>query len=210
LDTQRRKKHQWAPTQPAYFKLEVSRQTDNPPCGTINRFPAFFSCFFAWPFTERYGRRWTLIAASAIFNVGAIIQTINTGSLAAFYVARIVSGVGVGIGTVIIPMYSAEMAPKHIRGTLGSFFQFFFTMGVMVSYWIDYAVQKHMPSVTGQWQVPVGLQLVPGVILGAGMLLTHESVRWLAKKGRRHEALQSLAWVRGCDIDTEDVMIEYV
>jgi MFS family permease len=125
-------------------------------------------------------------------------------------VARIISGVGVGIGTVIIPMYSAEMAPKHIRGTLGSFFQFFFTMGVMVSYWIDYAVQKHMPSVTGQWQVPVGLQLVPGVILGAGMLLTRESVRWLAKKGRRDEALESLAWVRGCDIDTEDVRIEYV
>lgn len=137
--------------------------------------------------------------ASAIFNVGAVVQTINTHSLAAFYVARAVSGIGVGMATVIIPMYSAETAPKNIRGMLGSFFQFFFTMGVMTSYWIDYAVEKHMEDSTAQWQVPVGLQLVPGAILGLGMLLTKESPRWLAKKDRREEALESLVWLRGGD-----------
>lgn len=101
------------------------------------------------------------------------------------------------MATVIIPMYSAEMAPKNIRGMLGSFFQFFFTMGVMTSYWIDYAMEKHVPDSTAQWQIPVGLQLVPGAILGLGMLLTKESTRWLAKKGRLVEARESLAWVRG-------------
>ncbi|CAH0050961.1 unnamed protein product [Clonostachys solani] len=162
---------------------------------------AFFSCFFIWPFTAKYGRRWSLILASIIFNIGAIIQTINTGSLGAFYTARIISGVGVGMATVIIPMYSAEMAPKNIRGMLGSMFQFFFTMGVMTSYWIDYAVKEHMPDVTAQWQIPVGLQIVPGAILGLGMLLTKESTRWLAKNGRREEAMESLAWVRGGESD---------
>lgn len=76
--------------------------------------------------------------ASVIFNIGGIIQVINTRSLAAFYAARVISGVGVGMATVIIPMFSAEMAPKNIRGSLGSMFQFFFTLGVMTSYWIDY------------------------------------------------------------------------
>jgi MFS family permease len=153
-----------------------------------------------WPFTARFGRRWSLVLASAIFNVGAVIQTINTHSLAAFYVARVISGVGVGMATVIIPMYSAEMAPKHIRGVLGSFFQFFFTMGVMTSYWIDYAVAKYIPDdSSAEWQIPVGLQLVPGAILGLGMLLTKESTRWLAKTGRREEAMGSLIWVRGGD-----------
>ena len=94
------------------------------------------------------------------------------------------------------------MAPAHIRGALGSMFQFFFTLGVMTSYWIDYAVAKHIPDDhTAQWQIPVGMQLVPGAILGLGMLLTKESTRWLAKKGRREEALQSLIWVRGGDSD---------
>ncbi|KAF6828845.1 hypothetical protein CPLU01_08283 [Colletotrichum plurivorum] len=170
---------------------------------------AFFSCFFIWPFTAKYGRRWSIILASVIFCAGAIVQTINTHSLAAFYVARVVSGVGVGMATVVIPMYSAEMAPKNIRGMLGSMFQFFFTMGVMASYIVDYGVSKHIAPSTRQWQIPVGLQLVPGAILGLGMLLCKESVRWLAKTGRREEALQSLVWVRGGE-NTAEVQEEFV
>ncbi|KAI1798726.1 putative MFS sugar transporter [Daldinia bambusicola] len=160
---------------------------------------AFFSCFFVWPFTARFGRRWSIALASLIFNVGGVIQVINTHSLAAFYVARVISGIGVGMATVIIPMYSAEMAPKHIRGQLGSMFQFFFTLGVMTSYWVDYGVSQHLGTTTQQWQIPIGLQLVPGGILGLGMLLTKESTRWLAKSGRTEEAIRSLIWVRGGD-----------
>lgn len=138
--------------------------------------------------------------ASLIFCVGAVIQVCNTHSLAAFYAARVISGVGVGMSTVIVPMYTAEMAPKEIRGKLGSLFQFFFTLGVMCSYWVDYGVSIHIAGTnSAQWQVPVGLQLVPGAILGLGMLVTRESPRWLAKKGREEEALSSLIWVRGGD-----------
>ncbi|KAF2118421.1 general substrate transporter [Lophiotrema nucula] len=160
---------------------------------------AFFSCFFIWPFTARYGRRWSIALASLIFCIGAIIQTINTHHIAAFYVARVISGVGVGMATVMIPMYSAEMAPKHIRGRMGSMFQFFFTLGVMTSYWVTYAVSVHIKPSSRQWQIPIGLQLVPGGLLGLGMLFLKESVRFLAKKGRNEEALESLIWIRGGD-----------
>ncbi|RYP08401.1 hypothetical protein DL765_008800 [Monosporascus sp. GIB2] len=178
---------------------EAERATVGSNSTSLLQAGAFFACFFVWPFTAKYGRRWSIVLASSIFCAGAVVQTINTHSLAAFYVARAVSGVGVGMATVIIPMYSAEMAPKNIRGMLGSMFQFFFTLGVMTSYWIDYAVAEHMEVTTAQWQVPVGLQLAPGAILGLGMLLTKESTRWLAKKGQRDEALESLIWVRGGD-----------
>lgn len=57
---------------------------------------AFFACFFVWPFTARFGRRWSIALASLIFCIGGIVQVLNTHSLAAFYVARVVSGVGVG------------------------------------------------------------------------------------------------------------------
>jgi len=125
-----------------------------------------------------------------------------------FYVGRVISGLGVGAATVLIPMFSAELAPKHIRGRLGSFFQFFFTLGVCTSYWVDYGVSLHLKPGTKQWQIPVGLQLVPGGILGLGMLLCKESTRWLAKRGRTEEGLQSLIWVRGGD-DTAEVRAEY-
>lgn len=113
------------------------------------------------------------------------------------------------MATVVIPMYSAEMAPARIRGALGSLFQFFFTCGVMTSYWVDYAASRHIPdSSSAQWQLPVGLQLVPGVVLGLGMLLTRESCRWLAGQGRMDEAWESLVWVRGGE-ETEEVRAEF-
>ncbi|KAL4819770.1 general substrate transporter [Aspergillus spinulosporus] len=167
----------------------------------------FFSCFFAWPFTKKFGRRWSIALASLIFCIGGIIQVAPTHSIGAFYAARVISGVGVGMATVMVPMYSAEMSPKEIRGQLGSLFQFFFTLGVMTSYWIDYAVEKHVASSDRQWQIPIGLQLVPAGILGLGMLFLKESVRWLASVGRHEEALQSLIWVRGGE-DTEEVRTE--
>ncbi|KAL4914668.1 general substrate transporter [Aspergillus aurantiobrunneus] len=168
---------------------------------------AFFSCFFVWPFTKKFGRRWSIALASLIFCIGGIIQVAPTHSIGAFYAARVISGIGVGMATVMVPMYSAEMSPKEIRGQLGSLFQFFFTLGVMTSYWIDYAVEKHVEPSDRQWQIPIGLQLVPAGILGIGMLFLKESVRWLASKGRHEEALQSLIWVRGGD-DTEEVRAE--
>ena len=106
-------------------------------------------------------------------------------------------------------MFSAEMAPKEIRGKLGSCFQLFFATGVAVSYWVDYAVQVGISSKKSmQWQVPVGLQLVPGGFLALGMLFVKESTRWLAKKGRNEEALRSLVWVRG-GVETLKVREEF-
>lgn len=84
-----------------------------------------------------------------------------------------------------------------------------FTCGVMTSYWVDYGVSKHMKPGTAQWQLAIGLQLVPGAILGLGMLLTKESTRWLAKRGHHDKALESLIWVRGGEATTE-VQEEYV
>lgn len=135
------------------------------------------------------------------------MQLFYSHGLATWYAGRIISGIGVGIATVIIPMYSSEMSPKEIRGRCGSFFQLFFTLGVFTSYWVDYGAKTNMPSSTKQWRIPVGLQLVPGGLLGLGMMFTRESTRWLAKVGRHEEAMASLVWVRGGD--SEEVQKEY-
>jgi hypothetical protein len=101
------------------------------------------------------------------------------------------------------------MAPKQIRGKLGSCFQLFFATGVCISYWVDYAAQKGLSGTSStQWQVPVGLQLVPGGLLALGMLLVKESTRWLAKKGRNEEAYESLLWVRG-GVDSPEIRAEF-
>lgn len=188
-----------------YTKGEKTSVNSN--ANSVLQAGAFFSCFFIWPFTARFGRRWSIALASTIFIIGAIIQVINTHSIGAFYAARVISGIGVGMATVLVPMFSAEMAPKHIRGQLGSMFQFFFTLGVMTSYWVDYGVSQHIAPSTKQWQIPIGLQLIPGGVLGLGMLYCRESVRWLVKRGRNEQALDNLIWVRGGD--SEEVREEF-
>ncbi|KAI9739923.1 MAG: hypothetical protein M1818_004979 [Claussenomyces sp. TS43310] len=206
-----------------YSKAAATNVNSN--CVSILQAGAFFGCFVIWPITARFGRRWSLVLSSFVFCVGAILQVVNTHSIGCFYAGRVISGFGVGAATVIVPMYSAEMAPKHIRGQLGSCFQLFFAGGVAVSYWVNYAVQvspsaldyssaetdypqKTVTPGTKQWQIPIGLQLVPGGLLGIGMIFLKESVRWLAKRGRNEEALANLIWIRGGQ-DNEEVRIEF-
>ncbi|EXJ91290.1 hypothetical protein A1O1_04400 [Capronia coronata CBS 617.96] len=190
-----------------YSKAEKTQVNSN--CVSILQAGAFFGCFGIWPLTSWLGRRWGFIIASAVFSVGAIMQVVNTHSIGVFYAGRVISGLGTGAATVLVPIFSAEMAPKEIRGKLGSCFQLLFACGVTVSYWVDYAAQAGISSDSSmQWQIPVGLQLVPGVFLGLGMILVKESTRWLAKKGRNEEAYASLLWVRG-GVDGPEIRAEF-
>ncbi len=149
------------------------------------------------------------MVASITVCVGTILQVINSHKIGVFYAGRVISGFGTGAATVLVPMFSAEMAPKDIRGRLGSCFQLFFATGVAISYWVGYAASKGISSNKAlQWQVVIGLQLVPGGLLGIGMVFVKESVRWLAKKGRNEEAFASLLWVRGGQ-DTPEVRAEF-
>lgn len=76
-----------------------------------------------------------MILSALVFVIGAAIQTADTNHLSSFYVGRIIAGLGVGGASVLVPLYSAEMSPKKIRGRIGSGYQFLFTWGIFVSYW---------------------------------------------------------------------------
>jgi len=89
----------------------------------LQQLGAFVACFFVWPLTNWLGRRKALMLSSFVFCIGAMIQTIETGSLSAFYVGRVIAGLGLGASSVVVPMFSSEMVPKHMRGQIGSFYQ---------------------------------------------------------------------------------------
>jgi MFS family permease len=136
------------------------------------------------------------MASCAVFILGVILQVIPSHALPCFYIGRFISGLGLGAATAVAPSYNAEMAPKEIRGQLGSGMQWLFALGVMISYWIDYGVTVGMKESSAQWQIPVGLQMLPAAVLGFGLIGFPESVRWLVKKERYDEAWESLSWMR--------------
>lgn len=160
---------------------------------------AFLAALGISVISARFGRKKTMMVACAVFCTGVILQVVPSHSLTCFYIGRFVSGLGLGAATAVAPSYNAEMAPKEIRGQLGSGMQLLFALGVMISYWIDYGVAEGMSSRSAQWQIPVGLQMVPAAVLALGLFAFPESVRWLAKKERYEEAWESLKWMRADD-----------
>lgn len=173
-----------------------------------------------WPLTNRHGRRPAMLLCSAVFCVGVVLETLRSGSIATFYAGRVVCGLGVGGSATIIPIYLGEMSPADMRARLGSCYQFTFTVGILVSYWVDYAVVRIHPTAevksgtedsgsgeSWRWQIPVALQIVPGAFMGLGALTLHESVRWLlfnadANPANERKAWHSLTWIRGADTTT--------
>lgn len=143
-----------------------------------------------------------MMTCSAIFCVGVVLETVRSRSIAVFYAGRVVCGLGIGGSATVIPIYLGEMSPKESRARLGSCYQFTFTIGILVSYWVDYAVVKMVPEgESRQWQVPIALQLVPGALMGLGVLTLPESVRWLLYNSTSNNvntglAWQSLTWIR--------------
>jgi MFS family permease len=106
---------------------------------------AFFGSLAVPYFSKAWGRRRALVLAALFFESGTVMQVVNSHSIRVFLAGRVVSGIGVGAATAVVPVYCAEMAPKSIRGRLGSCFQLFFAIGVLVSYWVDYAVKVCKP-----------------------------------------------------------------
>ncbi|KAL4994353.1 general substrate transporter, partial [Aspergillus recurvatus] len=163
---------------------------------------ALLGCLLIWPVTNTLGRRKALTICSVIFCIGVLLEILTSNSLPLFCTGRIIAGLGVGGSATVAPIYLAEMSPPHLRGRLGSGYQFTFTIGIFASYWIDYAFQKLVDDASPmQWRIPLALQLVPGILMGAGMVSLPESVRWLLGRGdaHTHEAWRSLVWVRGGD-----------
>lgn len=78
----------------------------------------FVGALAAFSLTDRFGRKWILIANSWLIMIGIIMQAAASGHLALMYIGRFVAGLGVGSASVVNPLYVSENAPRAIRGLL--------------------------------------------------------------------------------------------
>lgn len=126
-------------------------------------------------------------------------------------VGRIVGGLGVGVASIVSPLYISEVAPPHVRGRLVSLFQLTICIGIVTAMLVnaellDFALGSDMANGTGTWHWLLvseawrGMfltQLVPSLLFFGLALLVPESPRWLALKGKTGKALGVLARLRG-------------
>ncbi|KAL6690939.1 general substrate transporter [Trichoderma pleuroticola] len=168
----------------------------------------FFGAITAAFLNERFGRRYSLMLFTVIFLVGAAVQTSASHTIGQIYGGRVIAGFGIGGMSAITPVFVSENCPPAIRGRVAGLFQEFLVIGSTFAYWLDYGVSLHIKQSTKQWRVPVGIQLVPGGLMLCGLFFLKESPRWLMKKQRHEEALQSLSYIRNESPDNMDVQKE--
>ncbi|KAL3457446.1 general substrate transporter [Aspergillus heterothallicus] len=168
---------------------------------------AFFGAIFTYALGHFWGRKWSLVIASAVFTLGAGLQCGTKGSsgLGIMYAGRVLSGLGTGVASNIIPIYISELAPPAIRGRLVGLYELGWQIGGLVGFWINYGVEMHMAPTHQQWIIPFAVQIIPAGLLFIGALWIKESPRWLFLKGRRTKAMQNLTWIR--QLDETDIYI---
>ncbi|KAJ4297282.1 glucose transporter [Collariella sp. IMI 366227] len=158
----------------------------------------------AAPIGDRWGRRPSLIAAIGVFCIGAIFQVCAT-NVPLLVVGRLVAGVGVGIVSVLVPLYQSEMAPKWIRGTLVCAYQLSITAGLLAAATVNILTYRLQSAAA--YRIPIGLQLTWAVILALGLCVLPETPRYLVKRGLKDAAALSLSRLRRLDI-THPALVE--
>ncbi|CAH0051638.1 unnamed protein product [Clonostachys solani] len=154
-----------------------------------------------------YSRKYSIMIAVVVFLVGSALQTAAVDYVM-LTVARLIGGLGVGMLSMVVPIYISEISPPEIRGSLLVFEELSIVLGIVVAFWITYAT-RYIDS-NWSWQLPFLLQMVPGVFLGLGAILLPFSPRWLASKGRDDEALSMLVKLRQRESDDFRVRREWL
>ena len=145
------------------------------------------------------GRKKTMLIAAVCFTVSAIGCCVCVGftDLVAY---RIIGGLGIGIISIVSPIYISEVSPAKIRGTMVSLYQLAVTMGLLLAYLINFAILSGSDSdfsnsfferifSTEMWRGMLGSETVVALAFFLIIFLIPESPRWLMVKGRNDKAL---------------------
>lgn len=162
----------------------------------------FFGALLTFPLAEKIGRKRAVMLASLVFLVGGTLMTASSGHIGMIIGGRAIAGLGIGSVSLIVPVYIAETSPPSIRGRLVGIFEIASQGGGMCGFWINYAVDRTISDNTRtQWIIPLGLQLLPGVLLFVGIMFCPESPRWLARKDNWEAAGKVLSSIRTLPLD---------
>ena len=145
----------------------------------------------AAPIADFFGRRIAIVTGNIIFCVGVIVQIATNNTWYQIAIGRWVAGLGVGMLSVMTPMYQSETAPRQIRGALVSAYQLFITLGIFVAYCINYGTEAD-PSARS-WKIPMGIGFVWPLIMAIGICFLRESPRWDYRNNHIERARATIA-----------------
>ena len=150
-------------------------------------------CLVAGSISDKYGRKPALMVAAFLFLISSLAMAFST-TRDLFIFARFVAGIGVGMASMLSPLYIAEVAPASTRGRMVAINQLTIVIGILATNLVNFYLRNSGPDA---WRWMVGLGAVPSGIFLLGVAWLPESPRWLLKSGQDQKAISILNKIGG-------------
>ncbi len=160
----------------------------------------------AGPLSTAFGRKGGLLVSAVLFFVGSIgsaipelglgpIGSVGPWALTPFIVYRIIGGIGVGVASMLSPLYIAEIAPPHLRGRLVVFQQIAIVTGITIVYFVNWAIALQGDDqwvLTVGWRWMLASEALPALAFFLLLLGAPDSPRWFVMRNRDEDAIKLL------------------
>lgn len=149
----------------------------------------------AGPVASKRGRLVAMRLTALSYLVGSAVETL-AGGVVSIATGRLVTGLGAGASTVIVPLYISEVAPPSERGMFGAMTQVSINLGILATQTFGYLLGR-----PGIWRWVFGIGILVATAQALGLLVVPESPAWLAARGQGTRARKTLQRIRGRDVD---------
>ena len=179
------------------FGLDALQQGWYVGCALIG---SIIGVLFAGILSDKFGRKSTMILSAILFSTSAIGCAVST-DFNQLVIYRIIGGVGIGVVSIISPLYISEVAVAQYRGRLVSLYQLAVTIGFLGAYLVNYQLLGYSMSnpdvstgwwnlvfVSEVWRGMLGMETLPAIMFFIIIFFIPESPRWLILKGKEEKA----------------------
>ena len=183
------------------FGLDALQQGWYVGCALIG---SIIGVLFAGILIDKFGRKSTMILSAILFSTSAIGCAVST-DFNQLVIYRIIGGVGIGVVSIISPLYISEVAVAQYRGRLVSLYQLAVTIGFLGAYLVNYQLLGYSMSnpdvstgwwnlvfVSEVWRGMLGMETLPAIMFFIIIFFIPESPRWLILKGKEEKATNIL------------------
>jgi SP family arabinose:H+ symporter-like MFS transporter len=161
---------------------------------------------FSGDLSDRLGRKKMLMLSAVLFLLSAVGSALSSG-FTLLILARMLGGMGVGVASIVAPLYISEIAPAQIRGRLVTFYQLAITAGILIAYLTNAGLLSFSLHYKGAefghvldlvlikqvWRSMLGLGAIPALLFFVGLCFVPESPRWLIQNGKNEEGITILS-----------------
>lgn len=140
------------------------------------------------------GRKKTMLISAVLFSISAIGCAVSA-DFTQLVIFRMIGGFGIGIVSIVSPVYISEVSPAEVRGTMVSLYQLFITIGFLLAYLANFLILKGT-TMADYWRPMLGAEAIPDLLFLVLIFFIPESPRWLQVRGQRQDNSEAWAALR--------------